>query len=110
MESERARERRNNEKADLEDDISAITLLPDLGEGHEDTDLAALAARKAKGSRSRRTNRTVAESYEENKLSGKLMQAVDVSVGFGSPPQLSDGPRSRWRWAWVVNTRRILDV
>lgn len=84
----RACERCNNEKADLEDDISAITLLADLGEGHENADLAALAARKARGSRSRRTKKPVADSYEENKISGKLMQAVDVSFGFVAPPQL----------------------
>lgn len=84
----RACESCNNEKADLEDDISAITLLPDFGEGHEDADLAALALRKAKGSRSRRTRKPVADSYEENKISGKLMQTVDVSFGFVAPPQL----------------------
>jgi hypothetical protein len=90
----RACERCNNEKADLEDDISAITLLPDLGEGHEDETLAALAARKAKGSRSRRTKKLIVDSYEEDKISGKLMQSVDVSFGFVAPPQL-DPDRGR---------------
>lgn len=79
----------NNEKADLEDDISAITLLPHVGEGHEDEDLVALALRKVKGSRSRRTKKPVINSYEENKISGKLMQSVDVSFEFVAPPQLN---------------------
>lgn len=87
----RACQRCNNEKADLEDDISAITLLPDLGNGHEEADLAALALRKARGSRSRRTKKLVIDSYEENKISGKLMQSVDVSFGFVAPPQLERG-------------------
>ena len=84
----RACQRCNNEKADLEDDISAITLLPDIGNGHEEADLAALALRKARASRSRRTKKLVIDSYEENKISGKLMHSVDVSFGFVAPPQL----------------------
>lgn len=44
--------------------------------------------RKARGSRSRRTKKLVIDSYEENKISGKLMQSVDVSFGFVAPPQL----------------------
>lgn len=84
----------NNAKADLEDDISAITLLPHLGESHDDPSLAEIAARKAKGSRSRRTKKPIIDSYEENKISGKLMQSVDVSFGFTAPPQL-DSERVR---------------
>src|ERR1700730_2391905 len=49
----------NCEKSDLEDDISAITLQPDLGRSHQDTDLAAQAQRKAGGSFSRRTKKLV---------------------------------------------------
>src|SRR6266566_4636715 len=42
----RSCERCNNQKSDLEDDISAITLLPDPGGSHSDPDLTSLALRK----------------------------------------------------------------
>lgn len=48
----------NNQKSDLEDDISAITLLPDLGKPHDQPELSALAARKAAGALNRRTKKT----------------------------------------------------
>src|SRR6266550_9402360 len=51
----------NSRKSDLEDDISAITLQPNLGERHADPLLEAEAARKAKGSVSRRTRKRVGE-------------------------------------------------
>jgi hypothetical protein len=85
----RACERCNNDKSDLEDDISAITLLPDLGRSHEQADLASLAARKAAGARSRRTRKSVADSYEEQVVDGKLMSAIDCCFSFTAPPQLA---------------------
>lgn len=84
----RACQRCNNEKADLEDDISAVTLLPPLGRSHEDQTLAALSARKARGSMSRRTGKPVAESSEQSTLKGLMMPGVDVTFGFIAPPQL----------------------
>jgi len=78
----------NKRKSDLEDDISAITLQPSLGEGHDDPLLHAEAARKAKGSFSRRTKKIVGESHEEGSLEGKMMSSIDVKFGFVSPPQL----------------------
>jgi hypothetical protein len=81
-------QRCNNEKADLEDDISAITLQPDLGTGHEDTDLAAQARRKAGGSFSRRTKKLVHDSHEEHTVKGTMMPGVEVSFNLISPPQL----------------------
>jgi hypothetical protein len=78
----------NARKAELEDDISAITLQPDLGESHNDPLLAAEAARKAKGSFSRRTKKVVGKSQEEGSVEGKMMSSMDVKFGFISPPQL----------------------
>jgi hypothetical protein len=88
----------NGEKADLEDEISAITLLPDLGTVHERPDLVEIAARKAAKSRSRRTKKTIGDSYEEGKIEGKLMSVADVSFGFVAPPQLV--PERVHRLAW----------
>lgn len=79
----------NNEKSDLEDEISAITLQPDLGRGHDESTLAALAARKAVKSRSRLTKKTVADSYEEEVIEGKIMSAIDCRFGFTAPPRLA---------------------
>lgn len=78
----------NNVKSDLEDDISAITLLPDLGKTHEEPELAALASRKAAKSVSRKTKKPVAQSYDEGTIKGKLIPAVDVSFGYVMPPQV----------------------
>jgi hypothetical protein len=78
----------NGKKAEPEDDISAITLQPDIGEKHDDPLLAAEAARKAKGSFSRRTKKIVGQSHEEGSIQGKMMSSVDVKFSFVSPPQL----------------------
>jgi len=78
----------NNGKADLEDDISAITLLPGLGVTHTDAELAVLAERKARGSRSRRTKKSVSDSYEEKEIAGRFLQSADVRFNLVAPPQL----------------------
>jgi hypothetical protein len=85
----RACEHCNNEKSDLENDISAIKLLPDLGTSHDRAALAELAQRKAEGARSRRTGKPVANSYEEQTVEGTLMSAIDVRFGFTAPPQIA---------------------
>jgi len=79
----------NDKKADLENDLSAITLLPDLGTSHDRLDLQALAARKAGGSHSRHTGKAVADSYEEGAIEGKLMGALDVRFSFVGPPRMA---------------------
>jgi hypothetical protein len=82
-------ERCNREKSQLEDDISAITLLPDLGGSHEDPKLQALAARKAAGSGSRYTGKAVARSYHRDTIEGTLLGGV-VQIRFDiiGPPHL----------------------
>ena len=85
----RACERCNNKKSDLEDEISAITMLPDLGTAHEQPDLFSLATRKAAKARSRLTTKTVANSYEDHVVEGKLMSAIDCRFGFTAPPRLA---------------------
>jgi len=82
----------NNAKSDLEDDIAAITLLPDLAGhfGHDDAVAVAEAQRRAGRSRSRRTGKPVADSHEEVSLQGRLGPAVTASFGLVSPPQIDD--------------------
>ena len=80
----------NGRKADLEDEISAITLQPDIGQPHADPALAAEAARKAAGSRSRSTREVVGRSYRDHSIEGTLMSSLHVKFGFVSPPQLNE--------------------
>ena len=84
----------NTKKSDLENDISAITLLPDLGDRHTDPQLALLAERKASRAFSRRTKKPVAESTEEMPIMHQLMPGADIRVGLVAPPQI-DASRVR---------------
>jgi hypothetical protein len=84
-------ERCNNEKAALEDDISAISMMPDLC-GRFATDDARLNAevqRKAINSRSRKTGKPVAHSHEEIKVEhnfGPMTMTFNVTA----PAQVED--------------------
>lgn len=78
----------NNEKSDLEDDTSAITLHPWRGPEKRDPAVADHARRKAIGSFSRLTARPVSKSFDEQIIRSRLMSAVDVSFNLISPPQL----------------------
>lgn len=78
----------NNEKSDLEDDISAITLHPWRGPEQRDPSIVAHAERKAQGSFSRLTRKRVSESFDEQTIKGRLMNIADVSFNLIVPPQL----------------------
>lgn len=80
----------NLHKSGLEDDISAITLLPSIGERHSDANLQSEAVRKATGSYSRKTKKLVAESHDEHTVEGKIMANANFSANFISPPQLAE--------------------
>lgn len=80
----------NLEKSQLEDDVSAITMQPDITGrfATEDQRLRDHSARKAFGSQSRRTGRSVSASREQLTIRGELMPGVTVRFGLISPPQL----------------------
>ena len=82
----------NGIKADLEDDISAITMQPDsFGRfGHDDETAISDAARKAKNSYSRRARKPVMHSQERMKVNMPFGQGGSISFGFTSPPQVDD--------------------
>jgi hypothetical protein len=82
----------NNAKSDLEDDIAAITLLPDLTGrfGHEDAIAIEEAQRRAGRSHSRRTGKLVENSQEDMRLDGSLGHDVSASFGLVGPPQIDD--------------------
>lgn len=82
----------NNLKSDLEDDISAITMQPDVTGQHAHANLriAEIATRKAAGAISRHTKRPVKESREEFTLKGGLGPNVSMSFGFIGHPHISE--------------------
>lgn len=80
----------NNSKADLENDISAITLHPEYGEAHPDYDDAAKAdaQRKAANAISRRTRKPVQDSHENMKFDMPFGTGANFNFNFTSPPQI----------------------
>lgn len=79
----------NGFKSDLEDDISAITMQPDVfgRYGHEDEAGASEAARKAERAFSRRTKKPVKDSQEQMSINVPLGQGASMSFKFTGPPQ-----------------------
>lgn len=82
----------NNRKADLENDISAITLHPEHGKAHPDYDAATTrdAQRKAANAISRRTKKPVKDSHESIKFDMPFAPNVNINFEFSSPPQIDD--------------------
>ena len=80
----------NGDKADLENDISAITMQPDaVGNfAHDDASGASEAARKARNSYSRRTLKLVKDSHEQMKVDVSFGPGVKMSFGLIGPPQV----------------------
>lgn len=85
-------ERCNNLKADLEKDISAITMLPHVADKSVQANLrvAEIASRKADGAFSRYTGRSVRESREELTLQGSVGSNISMSVNLVSHPHIDD--------------------
>lgn len=82
----------NNQKSDLEDEISALTMYPDLVRGFEGMGEAvkAEASRKLKKSRSRSTGKLVKDSSQDYSFSGKPLPGLTMSVSMTSPPQMDE--------------------
>lgn len=84
----------NGDKAKLEDDISAITMQPDVLGRHvcDDPRLISEAQRKGSGATSKRTGKLVADSAEKLTLKGNFGPAT-ITFTFDTPPQIED-PRT----------------
>ncbi len=79
----------NGRKGELEDDLSAITMsLPVPGRS---TEFALEAARKAAGSISRETQKTVAKSGVEQSFTGNPLPGLKFSFSTSGPPQMDEG-------------------
>ena len=81
----------NNIKSDLEDDLSAITMPPDGYGQHSVNDPALFtqAKKKAQRSKSRRTNKFIADSKEQITVDFDVSPSVNMKIFFSSPPQAS---------------------
>ena len=79
----------NAKKADLEDEISAISMQPDASGRYASTDphYVAEATRKAQGSRSRLTGAPIAQSHAQKELQMPLMGGK-MTVNMVIPPQV----------------------
>ena len=80
----------NLQKSDLEDDISSITMLPDVygRYGHDDEEATLDAVRKAQRSISRYTKKTVRNSTLESSIKTTFGQMVTATVNFVGPPHV----------------------
>ena len=80
----------NCKKSGLEDDISAISMQADAWGRHALPDhiLAQEAARKARGSVSRRTSKPIKDSLEKLEIKGLLAPGVEVTFDLTAPPQI----------------------
>lgn len=94
----RACKKCNDEKGDLENDISAISLLLPWAMAGEDEEFRNYVWHKAENSYSRRTKKLVADSSETTTHSGSFSANMSYSANMISPPQV-DGDRA-FKLAW----------
>ena len=80
----------NREKADLEDELSAVSLLPAALTEYADPDLARESARKAAGSRSRSTGRSVARSRASVRAQAGAGSGLSVRLDLTGAPPIDD--------------------
>lgn len=82
----------NGHKSDLEDDISAITMQPDvLGRHFSDhPQLAQDATRKAARAFSRETGKLVSESTPALEIKGQLAPGLNLTFDFVGQPQVAE--------------------
>lgn len=82
----------NGNKADLEDELSAITMQPDCHGrlATNDSRLALDAARKAAGARSRRTRKRIGNSLESAEFSLAPAPGIKFIFQMVAPPQAAD--------------------
>ncbi len=82
----------NNVKSQLEDDVSAITMQPDVyGRfATDDPRLREDAARKARGSVSRRSGKLVANSSEHLRISASAAPNFEMNLDLSGVAQLDD--------------------
>ena len=86
-------QRCNGAKADLENDISAITLRPDAWGrfAHDDVEVMKDATRKSRHAVSRRTKKAVKDSHEEFSIKVPFGPGAMLTFNMTAPPQVDDG-------------------
>lgn len=78
----------NHRKSDLEDDISAITMLPDAYGRSASDECSVEAERKRNRSRSRRTGKLVSDSAEAWTISAPFIGGGAITFEMTGPPQI----------------------
>jgi hypothetical protein len=94
----------NNAKSDLEDDISAITMRPDVFGRFShlcDASVRQEALRKGAGSFSRRTGKPVSASREQFEIKSTFGSAT-MSFSVEAPPQVDDHRLVQLAWFHVI--------
>jgi hypothetical protein len=78
----------NNDKSDLEDDISVISMLPAIVQSHPSMDeRSADIARKLQSAFSRRTGKLVRDSQETITIKGQIFPGLTATIKMMSNPQ-----------------------
>jgi hypothetical protein len=82
----------NTRKSELEDDIAAISMQPDVFGKYPVTDdaLVTSAKRKAEGSMSRKTKKPVKDSQAQLTVAGQMMAGLVANFSFTGSPQIDD--------------------
>jgi hypothetical protein len=88
----------NGEKGRLENDLSAITLRPDIWGRFEPQERMIEEARRKESARSQKTGKSVRNSAEEMTITGQIMPGVTITGNFVSGPQLDDERACRLAW------------
>lgn len=82
----------NGRKSDLEDDLSALTMHPDIIRGFEGMGdvIPAEAKRKLAKSQSRSTGKRIVDSSEDHTINSKPLPGLSLSASMISPPQMDE--------------------
>lgn len=93
----------NNEKSELEDDLSAITMQPDVTGRHavEHEQLAEDAKRKGKKAFSRTKRAPVQDSGETADIKGQLAPGLNINFNMCAAPQVDEDRAHRLAWFHV---------
>lgn len=80
----------NNEKSKLENEVSAVTLQPDIATPHTNVVLQDLSRRKGAKVKSGFSNRLVQDSIETASYAVPLGVGASITFGMVAPPQLKE--------------------
>jgi hypothetical protein len=82
----------NVHKSDLEDEISTLSMYPDLARGYDGmgSEVQADSVRKLAKSVSRSTRKLIADSSEEHTINSMPLPSLKMSISMTTPPQMNE--------------------